>query len=335
MARPLFFAALLFAALLPGAAFGDDATSLKAEGDRLMDSLRYEDALSKYDAAYKLKADPALLYNQGRALEGLGRFPDALDKLLAFQEKAPKELLARLGDALPKNITELRGRIATITVTIDPPGASVRLGDRILGEAPLEKLRVNAGKAHFELSKEGYFPETVDVTLIGNQDNPVKLSLTPRDARATVSITSPVAGAKVTIDGAARGQVPLEVKLSPGPHLVQVEQSGYQDFESTIELQPQEKKKLEVALFDTPVTQQWWLWTSIGVALTGGGVAAGLMLTQERPADEGSLSPGKLAVGSTEPTRILGRAALVPSRSVSNHGPAVQGFFFLAPPISF
>lgn len=311
----------------------DDAASLKAEGDKLMDNLRYEDALGKYDAAYKLKADPALLYNQGRALEGLGRFPDALDKLLEFRDKAPKELLARLGEALDKNITELRGRVATITVTVDPSGASVRLGDRILGATPLSKLRVNAGKAHFEIAKEGYFTETVDVELKGNQDNPLTLTLAPRDARATIDITSSVPGAKITIDGSSRGQVPLQLKLQPGPHLVRAEQSGYLDSESTLDLSPQQQKSLKIELLPTPIEYQWWLWTTIGVALTGGGVTTALLLTQERPADEGTLSPGQIVVGSDAEPAAAGARARV--RRAPIQGASVQGFVLLAPPIAF
>jgi hypothetical protein len=280
-------------------AFAQDAASLKAEGDRLMDSFRYEDALGKYDAAYKLKADPALLYNQGRALEGLGRFPEALDKLLDFQEKAPKDLLARLGEALGKNIAELRGRIAVLTVVVDPPGSLVRLGDRVLGEAPLTKLRVNAGKVHFEFAKEGFFTETLDV-LEGGKETLVEIKLSPRDSRATLKITSPSTGATVVVNGTPRGQVPLELKLAPGPHLVRLEQDDFYDSESVVELTPLEQKTFSVELDAIPITARWWFWTLIGVGVAGGAVATTLALTLERPADEGSLDPGQIPVVGTE-----------------------------------
>lgn len=113
----LLFLTLL--CLVSSPAFAQDAASLKSEGDRLMDGLRYQDALDKYEASYELKSDPALLYNQGRALEGLGKFPEAVDKLLAFREQASPELLNRLGTALTKNIDELRGRVALLSVTVD------------------------------------------------------------------------------------------------------------------------------------------------------------------------------------------------------------------------
>jgi hypothetical protein len=295
-------------------AFAEDAAALKAEGDRLMDTFRYEDALGKYDAAYKLKADPALLYNQGRALEGLGRFPDALDKLLDFQAKAPKDLLARLGEALEKNIGELRGRIAILTVVVDPPGSVVRLGDRVLGEAPLTKLRVNAGKVHFEFAKEGFFTETLDVALEGGKETPVEIKLSPRDSRATLKVTSAVAGASVVVNGTPRGQVPLELKLAPGPHLVRLEQDDFYDSESVVELAPLEQKTFSVELDSIPVTARWWFWTLLGTGVAGGAVATTLALTLERPADTGSLNPGQILVSGTE-SRSAWAAGAVPSFS--------------------
>jgi hypothetical protein len=307
----------------------NDAAALKAEGDKAMDGLRYEDALTKYEAAYRIKPDPALLYNQGRALEGLGRFPEALDKLRAFQESAPKELLLRLGDALGKNIDELKGRVATLSISVEPAGANIRLGDRILGSAPIDKLRVNAGKAHLEITKEGFFTETLDVEIKGGEDNPLKVTLSPRDNRATLIVKSPIAGARVTIDGRARGQVPAEVRLAPGPHFVRVEQDGYQLSESTIDLAALEKRPLDVPLFKRPITQEWWLWTSIGVALTGAGVGIGLALTLEEDADEGSLDPGKVPVSLRLPNDGLVRR---PPRSLPALAPPVV---FWAPTVRF
>src|SRR5262245_56384611 len=70
------------------------AAELKKKGDDAMVSLRYGDALAAYEEASALVDDPALLYNRGRALQGLGQFPEALEQLEAFQAKAPPELKA-------------------------------------------------------------------------------------------------------------------------------------------------------------------------------------------------------------------------------------------------
>lgn len=93
----------------------------------------------------------------------------------------------------------------------------MRLGDRVLGEAPLTKLRVNAGKVHFEFAKEGFLTKTLDVALEGGKETPVEIKLAPRDSRATQKITSRVAGGAVATTLALTLERPAdEGSLDPG-----------------------------------------------------------------------------------------------------------------------
>src|SRR4051812_13704733 len=54
------------------------AAQLKTDGDKAFDTFSYEEAIKAYDAAYELSHDPALHFNRGRALQALGRYPEAL-----------------------------------------------------------------------------------------------------------------------------------------------------------------------------------------------------------------------------------------------------------------
>jgi tetratricopeptide (TPR) repeat protein len=108
--RALFLAFLVIVAVA-FASFGSvgsahaapgDAASLKAEGDSLFDKGRFADAYDAYRRAYDKSRSPALLYNQARALEAMGEYPEALDKLDAFQTTAPPELRARVPRSLPR-----------------------------------------------------------------------------------------------------------------------------------------------------------------------------------------------------------------------------------------
>ena len=51
------------------------AAQMKAAGDAAMDKLRFADAVDAYQQAFTLAHEPAVLYNLGRALEGLGSYP--------------------------------------------------------------------------------------------------------------------------------------------------------------------------------------------------------------------------------------------------------------------
>ena len=77
--------------------------------------LRYADALGAYAEAYALTRDPALLYNQGRAHQALGNFPEALASFERFAVEASPDLRARVA-----RTAQFRG-IDAETLLNDPP----------------------------------------------------------------------------------------------------------------------------------------------------------------------------------------------------------------------
>src|SRR5579883_647780 len=143
------------------------AAELKKRGDDAMDTGRPADAVIAYAQAYELTKDPVFLYNQGRALQATGRYPEALAQLETFDATAPPELKARvpgLGDLL----AEVRGRVSTLAVTCAVAGAQIRLNDTKVGTTPLAvPLKVNAGHAVLELTAEGYRPFRRELDLPG------------------------------------------------------------------------------------------------------------------------------------------------------------------------
>lgn len=275
-----------------------DPAALKAEGDRAMDALRFEEALRWYDASYAIKADPALLFNQGRALEGLGRLPEALAKLEDFDRAATPELRRKVGEALKTHLDEVRARVATLIVEGAPEGATIRMGDRIIGTAPLAPIKVNAGRARIEVSREGFLPDIVDVDLAGGRPSTVTVSLTRRDQSGTLLVRSPVPGAFVYVDDKKLGQVPVELKLPPGPHLVRVEHAGYETAESRVEIRTAERSAIDVPLYQQLLTEQWWFWTSLigGVAVAGVAVGVGYVYWPEEDPDVGTMNPEQIVV---------------------------------------
>lgn len=92
----------------PSAAEDAKARELFREGDRAYAEARYEDALARFEEAYRLSPRPRLLFNIGNALERLGQLADAADALERYLPDAkPNEL-----DVLQKRIDNLRKRAA-------------------------------------------------------------------------------------------------------------------------------------------------------------------------------------------------------------------------------
>jgi len=270
----------------------DPAMVLKKQADDDMDRNEYQDALDAYSKAYELWKTPALLYNEGRALQSLHRMPEAFDKLQEFKKAASPELLAKV-PKLEELITEVAGHVSTLALTVDHPGASVKLDDRVIGMTPLADLRVNAGNAKLEVSLEGFGTESRNVLLPGNGRLEVSMKLLPRDTSATLLVKSSVTGAKVVVDGKAIGQVPSEVTVTPGSHTVHLSAPGHDDQEVTAVVKSGETKAVDVDLAVTSVTKNPLFWVGVigGPLATGaliGGIYAG---TKEKPPVKGSISP--------------------------------------------
>ena len=153
--RPAWAQATPSEASLPAATPDED----KRRGDEAMVALRYEEALTYYRRAYEAAKNPALLYNMGRAYEGLAEFPKALDALDEFTEKAPPELKARV-PKLDDLVADVRKRVATMIVSAPVAGAGIRLGNKVLGSTKPGQtvFRVNAGPQTLTVSHRDYFP---------------------------------------------------------------------------------------------------------------------------------------------------------------------------------
>lgn len=272
----------------------DQAAELKRKGDGLFMQRDFVGALQAYDEAYALSPNPALLYNRGRALQSLARFPEALEALQKFSEQAGEDLKAKvagLGDLM----ADIASKVATVDVTCNVPGGRVLLGGRELGVTPLGTLRVNAGKTTIEVLAEGYFPYRKEIDLPGGAKTPLEVVLLSRDKLGYLVVSSHVAGSRVAVDDKSIGVAPAEVGLPPGTHPIVVSHEGMSDAATQVFIHAGERRELVVDPMKTrPLTQKWWFWTIVGAAVVGAAsVATYFALTIEQPAPVGDFTPGK------------------------------------------
>ncbi len=277
-----------------------DADAEKRQGDDAMIALRYEEALTHYRRAYEVTKNTALLYNMGRAYEGLADFPKALDALEEFSDKAAPDLKARV-PKLAELITDVRNRVATLILSSAVPDAEIRLGDRVLGKTKPGQtvFRVNAGPQKLSVSHPDYFPFERPLTLAAGKIETVDVVLASRSAEALLRVTSPVSGAAVVVDGKAVGNVPAESPVKPGQHRIALSRDGYDRAETSVVVAAGEKKDVDVpmAVHET-ITSKWWFWTGIGVIVVAGGIATYIALTTEKDPTSGTIAPGTVKAES-------------------------------------
>ncbi len=286
-------AALLLALHAPVSRADGDASELKRAADALMEARRYDEAVVAYDVALAKAPSPELLYSRGRALQFLGRHPEALASFERFRDEAPPALRARVSD-LDGLIAEVRAKVTRLSLRCSVPGARVMVRDKLVGTTPLkEPLALSAGRATIEITAEGFAPYRVVADLPGGGAYSLDASLVALDASAVLIVKSDVAHASVSVDGRPVGSAPVEAVVTAGSHKVRVSHEGYTDVESAFVVRVGEHRTVSLDP-ERPVaiTSRWWFWTSVGVAVAGG-VVLGVALSTERPGATGDFSPGR------------------------------------------
>jgi hypothetical protein len=273
----------------------EQSADLKRKGDALFMQRDFVGALKAYEQAYALSPNPALLYNRGRALQSLARFPEALDALEQFGQQADAALKAKVS-GLSDLMADIAAKVATVDVRCNVPGGRILLGGHEVGTTPLAKpLRVNAGKTTLEVLADGYFPYRKDVDLAGGRKTDLAVTLLSRDKLGYLVVSSHVAGASVAVDHKTVGVAPAEVGLLPGTHPVVVSREGLSDAATQVFIHAGERRELLLdPIKGRPLTAKWWFWTIVGAAVVGAASATTyVLLTTEGPAPTGDFSPGK------------------------------------------
>ena len=283
---------------------GGEAAAHRKAGDQAMEALRYADALASYGAAYTLTKDPALLYNMGRALQALGRLPEALDKLEAFDAAADPELKGRV-PRLAKLIADLRARVTKLTVTTNVDGARILVRDSVVGRSPLGgPIRLLAGAAEIEIEADGYFPARKSVQLPGGSELTVDIPLHSRVTTGVLSVRASTPGAEVLVDGRRLGIAPVEANVTKGSHRVVVRHPDHPVYETSVVVPAGGTKTVSARLGSPALATRWWFWSGVGAVVTAG-VVLTIAAVTERPADSGTIAPGQLTTSRVGPRPLV------------------------------
>jgi hypothetical protein len=304
-AKRWMFAALcglILCAVAPAPAFAQSATDraraaeLKKRGDDAMDLLKPEEAIKAYEEAYAITGDPAILYGKGRAYGVMGRFPEALADLEAFERKAPPDLRAKVPQ-LASLIVEMRSKTATLSLRGSVAGARVMLNDRVVGHVGADgtlRVVVNSGRGKLEVTKENFVAFKRDLDLPSAGTASFEAALSPQRSAGVLVVHVNPRDSVVFVDGRAVGAPPVEVPVSAGPHAVRVTADGYSDMETRAVVDTASRKELALDLRKKSVFEAWWFWTTIAAVAVAGGVVIGYAVTTEREASTGDIQPGRV-----------------------------------------
>jgi formylglycine-generating enzyme required for sulfatase activity len=157
------------------------------------------------------------------------------------------------GVALRLENIELPPADASLELGSDPPGASVSVDGGFQGTTPLQ-LTLSSGTAHaLRLSKPGYQSREQRVTLAPEEQQALRLALSPE--YGTVFITARPADATLTVDGAPTGAATRRLRLTTRAHQLEFSKPGYASQTVTIAPRAGTSQNVDVTLKSTALAR--------------------------------------------------------------------------------
>lgn len=283
LAARCVLASLLVATVVQGATFAraqeDDARALFRRGAEAYADERYPEALEAFEASYRAREVPVVLFNLAQTLRALDRPAEAIEAYRRYL-RTDAELDEQRRAAVDAVIAELAPRVSFVRLEVFPDGAEVRVDGRVLGSAPFDdRVAIDPGERRFEANADGHVAAARTVTLEVGERATVRLALREEAPSGTLRLRANVAGASVAVDEEPRGVTldtePLELRLSIGRHELTVEADGHRTHSERFELARDEVRELDVTLARREsLAGKWWLWAGVGGAVVVGVVIA-------------------------------------------------------------
>jgi hypothetical protein len=124
----------------------------------------------------------------------------------------------------------------SISVTASVDGASVYLDDELLGEAPVTREDIPAGRHRLRVERTGHEPFEKDIRV--RRGERAKIEATLAALAASLRVESDVPGATVFLDRNYIGTTPVDIKdVSPGEHQLTVSADGYDMYAETLDVE--------------------------------------------------------------------------------------------------
>lgn len=252
-------------------------------------------ALESFEKSSKLFPHATTTFNIGACERAMGRYTRARAALqLAMEQSARGEgsLAESLQEEAKGYISEIAKLVVRVRVKLDTAGASLSVDGRplaaqgkehVAGIRPAGRgspapagtflLVMDPGARVITLSRKGYADAVVSKTFPPGTNTSLSLQLDRLPA--TLQISSNVDDAIVSVDGKDFGPAPVSVLRPPGRYSIQVNRSGFEPYEATVQVKPGEESALRATLVEEQfqLTEHWWFWAGAAAVIAGGAIA--------------------------------------------------------------
>jgi tetratricopeptide (TPR) repeat protein len=162
------------------------------QGVALYTEADYRGALVEFTRAYTLVPNGIVLFNVGETQYQVRDYAGALETFERYLVEAPSNDMHRA--IAQRNIKELAARVGQLRVVTVPPGATVSIDDRVVGQTPFQKpIVVGVGQLMVRAALPGR-PAIERPIEIAAEDDVVVTMEVPRSPVAQAELASPELG---------------------------------------------------------------------------------------------------------------------------------------------
>lgn len=295
------------------------ARTLFTRGATLVQSAQWAEAEAAFEESNKLRPHPITVYNIAACERALGRYTVAaatFQRALALGEGSGAALPDSLIAEAKNYFAEIGRLLVHVEITIAPPDATIAIDGRPLEEVAAKDDRkllvagrsvpgrgealpgghaevlVDPGTHLLSLSRKGFDDKVVTKTF--EPGKRLKLVLNLDRLPGQLRVSSNEGRSVVRIDKTDVGLAPVEVERPPGAYSVRVEKPGFLAYEAIVNVNAGEAADIRAKLSLTPLTQKWWFWTVVGVAVAGVVTTTYYLTRSEPPAVRPPVDGGSL-----------------------------------------
>jgi hypothetical protein len=162
----------------------DAADSLIERGVELRKAHRDAEALEQFRRAQAVRASARTQAQIALAEQALGKWVDAERDLVAALASTDDPWIASRTAGLRAALESIRGHLGTLVVRTNVPSAELWLNGERMGELPMDRVRVAAGKLDVRVQASGHQTATRTLDLEGGTVLTADVLLVPESASA-------------------------------------------------------------------------------------------------------------------------------------------------------
>ncbi len=205
-----------------------DAKTSLADANKAASAKDWLTAARLFDAANKAQPSDTALEGLANAYYQSGQFGDAFTTYTEWNTLYGAKAAAAKKQTVAARLKELEAKTAPVTITVNEPGATIAIDDKVVGTSPLTgPVRVGAGPRRLRVTKDGFTPFEQGPNITAGTPVTLDVKLVSTAVKGKVVVKEKTGKpVRVIVDGVDMGDAPWTGELDPGQHDIGARAAG-------------------------------------------------------------------------------------------------------------